>query len=373
MAMVITGTGSYLPCRIVDNHELEATTTDFDRARAECTLHDWVAGRIGVHTRHRVAEGEGTAAMATHACRQALDDAELTGADIDLIVLSTFTSDHRLPQSISLVQYELGSTAKCIQIEAACAGFVDGLAVATAVMEQQGYRYALVAHSDVVSAVSDPDLFLMQAIFADGAGAVVVENDPTAPGGVLGVRTWTDGSKSDWLYAGGGTLSPITPERWVDRSHFLRIDTQAIFGFAVAKMAESLEVVLADSGHGMADVDWVVAHQTGVNITRAVAERVGLADEQFLMTLSHTGNTSGATIPIALDHFNRLGVLGHGDLVALPTVGAGMAWGAALCSWTETRVGREARAALDDRLVIDLTDARADGVNGPLNDPVVVA
>ena len=130
MAMVITGTGSYLPSRIVDNHELEATTTDFDRARAECTLHDWVAGRIGVHTRHRVAEGEGTAAMATHACRQALDDAELTGADIDLIVLSTFTSDHRLPQSISLVQYELGSTAKCIQIEAACAGFVDGLAVA---------------------------------------------------------------------------------------------------------------------------------------------------------------------------------------------------------------------------------------------------
>ena len=362
MAMVIAGTGSYLPARVVDNHELEATTTDFDRTRSECTLDDWVSERIGVHSRHRVAEGEGTAAMALHACRNALDDAELTGADIDLIVLSTFTSDHRLPQSVSLLQYELGSTAKCIQLEAACAGFIDGIAVATALMDQQDYHHALVVHSDVLSAVIDPDLFLMQAIFADGSGAVVISSDPSLSGGLGAVRTWTDGSKSDWLYAGGGTLSPMTPERWADRSHYLRIDAQAIFGFAVAKMSESLEVVLGGAGHRMEDVSWVVAHQTGVNITLAVAEQVGIAPDRFLMTLGHTGNTSGATIPIALDHFNRQGVLAAGDLVAMPTVGAGMAWGAALCSWTETRVGHAARLArlaapaVDDGLVIDLTD-----------------
>ncbi|MGZ4784311.1 MAG: 3-oxoacyl-ACP synthase III family protein [Acidimicrobiales bacterium] len=348
MGIVITGTGSYLPERVIDNHELEATTSDFDRERSGGTLDEWVTDRIGVSSRHRVARGEGSGSMAVAAGRRALDDAGVEPDDLDLIVLSTFTSDHRLPQSASHLQDALGTRAKCIQLDAACAGFVDGLAVASALMTQLGLTTALVVHSEVMSALCDPDKFLMQAIFGDGAGAVVLRHDPAETGGLLGLRTWTDGSVSGWLSAGGGILSPTTTEVPVDGSHYLDIDTRAIFPFAVEKMTEALEAVMADRGHGLDDVDWVIAHQTGVNITRAIAERTGIPEDKFLMTLSHTGNTSGATIPIALDQFNREGWLGPGAMVALPTVGAGMAWGAALVSWVETPAGRAARAALDE-------------------------
>ena len=219
-------------------------------------------------------------------------------------------------------------------------------------MTQLGYATALVVHSEVLTALCDPDKFLMQAIFADGAGAVVLRHDPAETGGVLGLCTWTDGSKH-WLRAGGGVLSPGTAESVADGSYYLDIDYRAIFPFAVEKMTQALEAVVADRGLGLDVLDWVIAHQTGVNITKAIAARTGIPDDRFLMTLSHTGNTSGATIPVALDQFNREGWLGPGALIALPTVGGGMAWGAALLSWVETPAGRAARAGLDE--LIDLT------------------
>ncbi|HVN52194.1 MAG TPA: beta-ketoacyl-ACP synthase 3 [Acidimicrobiales bacterium] len=353
MRAAIRGTGSYLPERVVSNHDLERATGDFDRERSGCSLDEWVHERIGVRSRRRVAPGEGSAQMMIEASRLALDDAGMDGADLDLIVMSTFTSDHRLPQSVSIVQDALGSPAKCIQIEAACAGFVDGLAVANGLMQTMGYRNVLVGHSEVVSAVVDDRRFLMQAIFADGAGAVVLQ--PSEEEGILAHEMFTDGSKCGWLTAGGGTLSPPTPESVEDGSYYLDIDTKAIFPFAVARMSESLLSVVERAGRTVADVDWVIAHQTGVNITQGVAENVGLDVNRFLMTLEHTGNTSGATIPVALDHFNRQGYLAEGDFVVMPTVGAGMAWGAVCLDWAETPAGRRARAAQVDDAVIDLT------------------
>jgi len=363
MGIVITGTGSYLPERIVDNHELEAATSDFDRERSGCTLDEWVTDRIGVSSRHRAAPGEGSGSMAVAAARRALDDAGLDPSELELVVLSTFTSDHRQPQSVSHLQDALGTPAKCIQLDAACAGFVDGLAVASALMAQLGYRTAVVVHSEVLSSLCHPDKFLMQAIFADGAGAVVLRNDPVGGGGLLALRTWSDGSLSGWISAGGGILSPMTQEALDDGSHYLDIDYKAIFPFAVDKMTQALEAVTGDRGFGLDGLDWVIAHQTGVNITRAIAARTGIPDDRFLMTLSHTGNTSGATIPIALDLFNREGWLGPGEIVALPTVGGGMAWGAALLSWVETPAGRSARATLDE--LIDLTVPARETANEP--------
>jgi 3-oxoacyl-[acyl-carrier-protein] synthase III len=373
MRAAIRGTGSYLPERVVTNHELEQTTGDFDRERSGCTLDEWVSSKIGVSSRHRVAPGEGTAAMAIEAGRLALEDAGLAGRELDLIVLSTFTSDHRLPQSISAVQDALGSQAKCVQIEAACAGFIDAVAVASGLMQSIGYRNVLVVHSEVMSAYIDPDAFLMQAIFADGAGAVVLQPTENDGEGFLALETFTDGSKRDWLHIGGGILSPPTPESYADGSYYADFDSKSVFPFAVARMAESLTSVVEKAGRTIDDIDWVIAHQTGVNITLGVAEEVGLDPERFLMTLHHTGNTSGATIPVALDLFNRQGKLAEGDFIVMPTVGAGMAWGATCFDWVETLAGRQARAALADGSVIDLTDltdltdlaARNDGLLVP--------
>jgi 3-oxoacyl-[acyl-carrier-protein] synthase III len=361
MRAAIRGTGSYLPARMIDNDELERLTDDFDRVRSGCTLDEWVTDRIGVRRRHRAAPGEGCAHMALAAARAALEDSGVNGSDLDLIVLSTFTSDHRLPQSVSLLQSDLHSQAKCIQIEAACAGFVDGLAVATSLMSTMGYRNVLVVHSELLSVIQDPRRFLMQAIFADGAGAVVLQPAEHPAEGIAGIEMFTDGTHADWLQAGGGSLSLPTPETVDDGTYFLQIDTKSIFPFAVEKMAGSMRSIVAKSGWSLGDIDWVVAHQTGINITLGVAEAVGIDPDRFLMTLEHTGNASGATIPIALDHYNRQGLLAEGDLLVLPTVGAGMAWGAVSCAWAETPAGRLARSRRDAERdeVIDLTEPRS--------------
>ena len=336
MATSIIGTGHDLPDELVTNDDLARRCDDFDATRAGVSLDSWVWDRIGVRSRRQVAAGDGTAAMATRACRRALAMAELDAADVDLIVLSTFTSDHRLPQSVSAVQAALGTTAKCIQLEAACAGFVDAVIVADALLGSGAFHTALVVHSEAMSAVVDPNRFLLSAIFGDGAGAVVLRDDPTGETGLRAHVTGTDGTKAEWLQAGGGTLSPITVDRIADRSHFMQLEYKPVFDFAVAKMVESCRVAVADVGDDIDAVDWVIAHQTGVNIIRAVAEELGLPPSKFLMTLDHTGNTSGATIPIALDEFQRKGVLEPGHRILLPAVGAGMAWGALYVTWALT-------------------------------------
>jgi 3-oxoacyl-[acyl-carrier-protein] synthase-3 len=300
--------------------------------------------------------------MAVRASRRALDMADLDATEVDLIVLSTFTSDHRLPQSVSIVQAELGSRAKCLQLEGACAGFIDGMVVAGALMDAVGYETALVIHSETMSAVINPREFLLNAIFGDGAGAVVVRRDPTDRTGVRSHITGTDGSKAFWLEAGVGTLSPAA----ADGAHFMRFDYKRIFDFAVERMAESCIEAVTAAGESLADVDYVVAHQTGVNIIGAVAERLGIDPAKFLLTLDHTGNTSGATIPIALDEFNRSGVLQEGQRLLLPAVGAGMAWGAVYLTWA--RCGPKTGSA--PRAVIDLTEPATAPRPVPLEVPV---
>jgi 3-oxoacyl-[acyl-carrier-protein] synthase-3 len=189
-----------------------------------------------------------------------------------------------------------------------------------------------------MSAVMDPRRFLVNTIFGDGAGAVVLRRDPERAGGLLGAVAPTDGTKAFWLEAGGGTLSPVTADRLVDGRHLMTFDHRQLVPFAVEKMAEACREVLGTVGHGLDDVDVFVAHQTGTNILQAVAERLGVDPARFLVTIDHTGNTSGATIPIALDELNRSGRLRPGQRVLMPSVGAGMAWGALYASWTAAPV-----------------------------------
>jgi 3-oxoacyl-[acyl-carrier-protein] synthase III len=341
----IIGTGSHLPGRPVTNDEIYARSDDFDVGRAGCSLDDWAVSRIGVHTRHRAAAGEGTAAMAAAASRRALEMAGVAAAEVDLIVLSTFTSDHRLPQSVCTLQAELGAQGKCLQLESACTGFIDGMLVASSPLQMAGHHTAIVAHSEAMSAVMDPRRFLLNTIFGDGAGAVVLRHDPASTGGLLGAVTHTDGTKAFWLEAGGGTLSPVTPDRLVDGRHLMTFDHRQLVPFAVEKLAEACREVLGTVGDDLDAVDAFVAHQTGTNILRAVAERLGVDPERFAVTIDHTGNTSGATIPIALDELNRAGRLRPGQRVLMPSVGAGMSWGALYAAWTHSPVLAGAEAS----------------------------
>lgn len=342
-ALVIRGTGSYLPEHVLTNDDIERRARDFDRRRAGASLDDWVYRRIGVRSRHWAAPGQGSADLAVAASRAALEDSGMEGTELDLIVMGTLTADRVLPPTVSFVQRSLGAGAKCIQLNSACSGFLDALAVATGMMEAFGYRRALVVHSDILSAILDEERFLMQSIFGDGAGAVVLEASEEPGLGITAIETYTDGMHCEWTQAGGGARSPLTPESVADGTYYLDVDTKAIFPFAVERMAQSLRSVVGTAGWSLDEVDWVVAHQTGINITKGVADAVGIDTDRFLMTLDHTGNTGGATIPIALDHFNRLGRFAEGDLLVLPAVGAGMSWGAASCVWAETTAGLAAR------------------------------
>jgi 3-oxoacyl-[acyl-carrier-protein] synthase-3 len=341
MAKVILGTGSALASKVVTNHDIEATSVDYDRVRSGSPLHDWVMKRVGVEQRNVVERGEGTSDLALAACRRALDDARVDAHDIDLIVLSTFSSDYRLPGTISIVQAELGTRAKCFQLEAACAGFIDGMINAAALMDAIGYRTALVVHAEVLSQFLAPRSFMHRSIFGDGAGAVVLRSLPDDDFAGYGLRastTYTDGSIGYWTFIPNGTKAPVDEDALATGSHFLQLDHKNVYNLAVSKMAEMSREVVSRAGSTLDDVDWIIPHQTGMNIIEDVAKDLGVGMDRFRVCIDHTGNISGATIPYALDEANREGALRHGDHLVLPSVGGGMAWGALDVVWADRDV-----------------------------------
>ncbi len=334
MSFVILGTGSDLPPHVVTNDDIERASTDYDRERAKQTLHEWVMQRAGVATRRRLAPGEGTSDMAVRAARRAMDDAGVSVEEVELVVLGTFTSDSRLPSTVSLVQQALGGHAKCLQLETACTGFVDSLLVATSVMSAAGYRTALVIAAEAMSAVVDPERFMYQSIFGDGAAAVVLRDLPGSGYGIEALRTYTDATHCDWTWApGGGTKHPITAQVLADRSQYVTLDAKAIYRFAVDKMVEATHEVLGMAELTVDDVDWLIPHQTGANIISDVVEELKFPPERVITCLDHTGNVSGASVAIALDEASASGRLADGDRVVIPVVGGGMAWGAVSLIW----------------------------------------
>ncbi len=336
MSKVILGTGSYLPEWCIDNDELESMVLDFDRVRSGSSLHEWAMKRAGVAERHRVRSGEGNVHLATNAARRALDNAGLAPEDIDLLVLSTFTSDYRLPSTVSLFQAELGITAKCFQLEAACAGFIDATITASALMDTGRYHRALVVHTEVMSSLTDPERFLEQTVFGDGSGAVVLANLPDSDYGIKASTTHTDGSIAHYTWVPmGGTLAPITAEVLRDRSQYTRLRHKEIYDLAVEKFVEVTREVVALADASIDDIDWWIPHQTGQNIIDDASRGLGIPSERVQVCIDHTGNTSGATVPIALDEANRRGDLAHGSRLVLSAVGGGMAWGALYLVWAD--------------------------------------
>ncbi len=340
MSKVIIGTGSDLPEWAITNDDLERMVEDYDRERAGgISLNEWIMKRTGVRVRHRVRPGEGTSDMAIRASERALEDAGLRAHDLDLIVMSTVTSDYRLPQSVALLQKHLGCRCKFFQLEHACAGFIDAMIVAGALMDVYGYKTALVVSSEAGSVFLDPKRFMNQSVFGDGAGAVIVQ-ERDAPGyGVQASYTASDGSISEWTRVpAGGTKIPITPEAVEKGLQYIVVDFKNVYPFAVAKLVESTREVVKRAGVRLEEIDVFIPHQTGRNIIMDAAQQLELPEEKVFINLDHTGNTSGATIPIAIDEANRTGWLKDGARVVLSAIGAGMAWGALYLVWYDRRV-----------------------------------
>lgn len=336
---VILGTGSYLPSRIVTNDEIERLSTDFDRDRAGCTLDEWCRVRMGAFERRRVGPGEGSADMATHAAAAALDNAGLSPADLDVIVLATITNDYPVPPTAALVQRNLRTTARFIQLDSACTGFVDALMLADALLPHMRFRRALVIGVDTMSHLMDPDRFREQAIFGDGAGAVVLGRVDDDRYGLKAFSTGSSGADGHLVEVrAGGTKLPLTLGTIDDRLQYMRIASE-VPTYGVSRMMQAIREVLDRAQVSASDLDWIVAHQASMNILRAVASELALPLERFVLEFETVGNTSAGSIPLALDHANRAGRFRDGQKLLLPAVGAGMAWGAAYLVWRDSRRG----------------------------------
>jgi 3-oxoacyl-[acyl-carrier-protein] synthase-3 len=311
----ITGTGSYLPERVMTNEDL---------SRLVETSDAWIVERTGIRERHIAADGEGSSDLALQACRRALDSAGRTPADVDLIVLATSTPDMVFPSSACLLQAKLGITrGAAFDLQAVCSGFVYALATADLFIKSGAYRCALVVGAEVFSRILDWKDRGTCVLFGDGAGAVVLE--ASAQPGILVSQLHADGRYAKILN------TPGTVDRGaVLGDPTLKMDGAAVFKLAVRVLEESARATLAAQGLTVADLDAYIAHQANVRIISHVGRKLGLPEEKCIVTVDRHANTSAASIPLALDVAVRDGRVRRGSLVLLQGVGGGFTWGSIL-------------------------------------------
>jgi 3-oxoacyl-[acyl-carrier-protein] synthase-3 len=310
---VVTGTGSALPQRRVDNAELAAQVDTSD---------EWIVERTGIRSRYIAGDGETTASLATDAAKKAIATAGLAPQDIGLIVLATATPDQTFPSSATKVQANLG-IADCIafDVHAVCTGFLYALSVADSMLRGGNAKRALVIGAETFSRILDWEDRTTCVLFGDGAGALVLEARE-GEAGILGTKLHADGRHNDMLYVDGGPSTTGTVGK-------LRMKGREVFRHAVVNLADVLGEVLDDVGLTPSDVDWVVPHQANMRILDATARKLGLPSEKVVVTVDQHANTSAASVPLALDTAVRDGRIQRGDLLVLEAMGGGFTWGAA--------------------------------------------
>jgi 3-oxoacyl-[acyl-carrier-protein] synthase-3 len=322
MRSVVLGCGSYLPSRTLTNAEL-ATMVD--------TTDDWIVQRTGIRERHIAAEGETTSDMAIHAARAALAAAGVDAQSIDLIVLATSTPDNTFPASAVSVQSGLGIThGAAFDVQAVCSGFVFGLATADGLLKTNSFKRALVIGSETFSRILDWQDRTTCVLFGDGAGAVVLDAQ-MQPGtredrGILTSHLRSDGRHKSKLFVDGGPSSTKTVGH-------LRMEGRAVFKHAVAMVSDVIEDAFKATGYTAGDIDWFVPHQANKRIIDDTAKKLGLAPEKVVLTVDRHGNTSAASIPLALSVAVADGRIKQGDLVMLEAMGGGFTWGSVLLRW----------------------------------------
>jgi 3-oxoacyl-[acyl-carrier-protein] synthase-3 len=307
------------------------TNTELERMVA--TSDDWIRERTGIRERHIAASGEACSDLAVQAGRRALAAAGLAASDLDMILVATCTGDYPLPATACLVQHQLGATkAAACDVSAACCGFVYALSVADAYV-RTGMRHVLVIGSEVMSAITDWSDRNTCILFGDGAGAAVVSASDDERG-ILSTHLRSDGSLCELITVpAGGSRTPLSEQVVAERTHFIKMKGNETFKVAVRTLEEIARETLAANQLQVEDLDLYVPHQANMRILKAVMERLGLPLEKVMLNLEHYGNTSAASIPIALDEAVRAGRVQDGSLVMLGAFGAGLTWASALIRW----------------------------------------
>jgi 3-oxoacyl-[acyl-carrier-protein] synthase-3 len=314
----ITGTGGYLPAKVLTNKDLESLVETSD---------DWIVSRTGIRERHIAADNEFTSDLALHASRKALDMAGRSAADVDLIVLATSTPDMVFPSSACLLQAKLGvKKGAAFDVQAVCSGFVYALSTADLYVRSGQYRCALVIGAEVFSRILDWKDRGTCVLFGDGAGAVVLESSDTA--GILSSHLHADGSYASILNTPGHVSCGA-----VQGDPTLKMDGGAVFRLAVRVLEESAREALSANGMTIADLDAYIAHQANVRIISHVARKLGLPESKCIVTVDRHANTSAASIPLALDVAVRDGRVKKGSNVLLQGVGGGFTWGSVLLKY----------------------------------------
>ena len=318
---VVRGVGHYLPERVVPNAELESLVE---------TTDEWIRTRSGIERRHFAAEGQTTSDLATRAAEAALADAGLRADDIDAIVLATSTADLTFPAAATMVQAKLGMTRGfAFDVQAVCAGFVFAMSNANAMILSGQARRVLVIGAETFSRLMDWSDRTTCVLFGDGAGAVVLEaqegTGTTADRGILSTDLNSDGRHRDILYVDGGTSTGTTG--------YLRMQGKEVFRHAVEKLAETAHAALDKAGLASGDVDWIVPHQANIRIIEGTAKRMQVPMDRVVVTVQDHGNTSAASIPLALSVGKQRGQIKQGDLVVTEAIGGGLAWGSVVLRW----------------------------------------
>ena len=317
----ITGTGSFLPPKIMTNYDLESMVD---------TTHEWIVERSGIHQRH-IAENETVSEMGEHACRLALEMAGKTANDVDLIVFATTTADLVFPSSASILQEKLGNTngATAFDVQAVCTGFVYALGVADKFIKSGTHKCALVVGAEAMSRIIDWTDRGTCILFADGAGAVVLEADEEP--GIISTHLHSDGRYKKLLYVNGG----ISDERdaYLKGEAYLQMAGNEVFRQAVNTLGRIADETLEANNMQKSDLDWLVPHQANIRIIKATAKKLKMSMDQVVVTVDKHGNTSSASIPLALDEAVRDGRIQRGQTILLEGFGGGFTWGSALIKY----------------------------------------
>ena len=318
---VVKGVGHYLPDRVVSNADL-ATLVE--------TSDEWIRSRSGIERRHFVAEGQTTSDLAIRASQAALADAGLTAGDIDAIIVATSTPDLTFPSAATMVQAGLGMKGGfAFDLQAVCAGFVYALTTANALIVAGTARRVLVIGAESFSRLMDWSDRATCVLFGDGAGALVLEavesDGMSSDRGILSVDLHSDGQFKDLLYVDGGVSTGTTGK--------LRMQGREVFRHAVEKLAETAHTALDRAGLTAEDVDWIVPHQANIRIIEATAKRMQVSMDRVVVTVQDHGNTSAASIPLALSVGRDRGQIKQGDLLVTEAIGGGLAWGSVVLRW----------------------------------------